>query len=98
MVTDYMLNYLATVFKNKVAKVVINGGVEITEIVTTEVSNETYILEFDTPDNLQRVNHLQLFDIDGNVLLDARLFMPIETNVRIKCELSFKNMNLEVEM
>lgn len=93
MLTDYTLNNLAKHYEGMIAKVVVNQSIEInkSDFVVSQVSKNVYELTFDTPDGLSQIERVQVLDANKNVIADTRVFVPVETNVRCKTLLTFKN-------
>lgn len=93
MLTDYMLDRLTNFYENEVATIIINQDIEIekSDFVVSQVFENAYELTFDTPDGLSRIERVQVLDAGKNMIADKRVFVPVETNVRFKTLLTFRN-------
>lgn len=93
MLTDFMLRKLANFYEGEVATIIVNQNIEIakSDFVISQVVENIYELTFDTPDGLSQIERVQVLDASKNVIADKRVFVPVETNVRFKALLTFKN-------
>lgn len=81
MITQTLLNGVATYVNGRVAKIVINGAYEITSFKVKEVSENVLALNYIVPvADVSLITSIELKDASNNVLTSNQVNIPIVTD------------------
>lgn len=93
MINQTLLNELAQHVNGRVAKVVLNQSVEITDFLIKEVSSSVVMIEYMIPAGVaESVSLIELRAADGSILTSNAVYIPLTSDTIIKQPITVKEV------
>ena len=85
-----LINRVAAFTTDEISKALINDTLQITDLYKETIDNSLIIKYTIEPDQIEEIVNVKLLDIDGNVLAQSDVYIPVLSDVIIHHEFLVK--------